>query len=192
MPSLLRTHRAKLTAAGTCTLLLLGTAACTPENPGPQDGPASPADQTSPQPGPDTSAEPTRTEVPASSATAPAPGEAPEAGGVEAWATQALGREKGMYYGHGWTSGSATQTAEAPVPAGSYGVTLACQGKGPVEVLISEGEDAPDGAEASHESIGCGQNSTVAVELETEAMQLEFTTPDGIHLYAYKIFERAT
>lgn len=139
---------------------------------------------------PSPSAEPTPSQTP--EPTAPAPGEKPEAGGVEVWATETLGRQKGMYYGHGWMGTADTHTAQAPIPAGPYGVTLACQGEGELEVVISEGADAPDDAKPTKETVTCSQTTTVAVTLETEGMELEFSAPDGIHLYAYKIFERTT
>lgn len=97
-----------------------------------------------------------------------------------------------MYYGHGWMGTADTHTAQAPIPAGPYGVTLACQGEGEVDVVISEGGDAPGEAKPTEQTVTCSESTTVAVELETEGMQLEFSAPEGIHLYAYKIFERTT
>ncbi|WP_155852723.1 hypothetical protein [Arthrobacter sp. H14] len=180
----------RFAAAAVAGLLALGVSACTNDSPGPEPESSSPSAQ--PSSTPTQSAEPSPTPSPTAEPTAPAPGEAPEAGGVEVWATETLGREKGMYYGHGWMGGAATHTAQAPIPSGSYGVTLACQGDGEVDVVISEGGDAPDDAQPTEQTVTCSQSSTVAVELETDGMQLEFTAPDGIHLYAYKIFERTT
>lgn len=188
---MLSSPRKPRTALGTvavCVLVLLGSAACSPDESLPQDASSAPEAHTAQNA--ESSIEPTRPAATAK-ATAPAPGEAPEAGGVEAWATQALGREKGLYYGQGWMSAAATAEADAPVPAGSYGVSLACQGAGPVEVVIGEGEDGPKDAKPASESVECGTSTTIAVELETDGMHFAFTMPDGIHLYGYKIFERA-
>ncbi|WP_026819569.1 hypothetical protein [Arthrobacter castelli] len=171
-------------------LLVCGITACSPggepdaETPKTTSSPST----TSQSPAPTTD----QTSTPTPDPTAPEPGETPEAGGVKVWATETLGREKGMYYGHGWMGTADTHTAEAPVPAGPYGVTLACQGTGSVDVVISEGADAPDDAKPTKETVTCSETTTVAVSLETSGMELEFTAPDGIHLYAYKIFERTT
>lgn len=183
-----RCHR--FSAALVTALLALGVTACTNDNG--NGGAEATSPSAEPSPTTSESAEPSPTPSQTPEPTAPAPGEAPEAGGVEVWATETLGREKGMYYGHGWMGSADAHTAQAPVPAGPYGVTLACQGEGEVDVVISEGEDAPEDAKPTEQTVTCSESTTVAVELETEGMQLEFTAPDGIHLYAYKIFERTT
>lgn len=190
MPTTILPKRNRARIAAMVGLLACGATACTP-------GGEREADTSTMAPSPSVtseSPEPTEDSTPSQTPepTAPAPGETPEAGGVGVWATETLGREKGMYYGHGWMGAADTHTAQAPIPSGPYGVTLACQGEGEVEVVISEGGDAPDDAKPTKETVTCSQTTTVAVSLETQGMELEFTAPDGIHLYAYKIFERTT
>lgn len=190
MPTTILSTRHRAGIAVLTGLLVCGITACSPDGEREAETskmPSSPS-ATSQSQEPDQAPAPTQ----APEATAPAPGEAPEAGGVEVWATETLGREMGMYYGHGWMGTADTHTAQAPIPAGPYGVTLACQGEGSVEVVISEGEDASDDAKPTKETVTCSQTTTVAVTLETGGMKLEFTAPEGIHLYAYKIFERTT
>lgn len=190
MPTTILPKRNRARVAVMAGLLACGATACSPggEREADTSTMAPSPSETSESPEPTDDSTPSPTPEP----TAPAPGETPEAGGVEVWATETLGREMGMYYGHGWMGTADTHTAQAPIPAGPYGVTLACQGEGSVEVVISEGEDAPDDAKPTKETVTCSQTTTVAVSLETQGMELEFTAPDGIHLYAYKIFERTT